>query len=121
MLTEAEAMVAVYHAAERSGLKASGPKVHRIEDRNDAVVCWALLEGEGQPLIAALFLVYRIRSEIKVDEMFRWRGLRLLKVFERGEYFMLKIAGPGLQSQGLRVSLADKGLVAKNKTGAMYN
>jgi len=124
ILTKAEAMVAVYTSAEKENLKASGPEVHMIPGRDDANVCWTLLEGKGQTLIAALFLVYRSSSgEIKTMELLRWYGLRLLKVFEKGGQFFFKVAGPGLECRELKVCLADTGLEPQNKAAkaVMYH
>jgi len=116
LLTSAEAMVAVYEYAEKQNCKASGPITYKIDGRRDAFTCWAVVEGEKQPLIATLFVVGKDGDgNIRVKELIRWRGVRLLKAFEREGYFIFKIAGPGLECRELKLSILDVGLKPHQK------
>jgi hypothetical protein len=116
ILTSAEAMVAVYEYAEKQNCKASGPITYTIHGRKDALACWAIVEGEKQPVIATLFVVGKDGdSNVRVKELIRWRGVRFLKAFEREGYFIFKIAGPGLQCRELKVSISDVGLKPQQK------
>lgn len=116
ILTNAEAMVAVYEHAERQNCRASGPVTYVINGRKDVLACWAVVEGKRQPLVAALFVVGKDRDRnIKVRELIRWLGVRLLKAFEREDHFVFKIAGPGLQCKELKIFAADIGLEPQQK------